>query len=551
MQLDSYLEIFTTLYGWGFANIIGELITGTGLIIIPFALIIFNGWRQAKEQGLQSNSVLGIIESVQTQLIIALFVFSICFATTPIASVTSTHLEFTPTASVENPTPETGTAAGGAGTFSGAMRDASDGSMSDVGNLAQVPLWWYAVMSVSSGINHAVKKGLLNGSRDFRLLNDAAQMATIEDPKALKAAQDFFNQCFLRARSRFVNKDESTISAAGRGMIAPDNKEYGPSEVDWMGSQFFREEPGFYDSMRAVEPVVGFPVDFARDTEYYNPSSGAEPPHPGVVNPQWGRPTCNEWWEDPEHGVRAMLIDRTSFWQNIRDRARNFGSWRNSDEVDQDFSRLATAKADVQFVDADNLYGSGVSGVSRVWRGATGSFSALGVGLAAFTASVVMTPMLTALPMIQALVLIGLYMFLPLMMFLSGFSLRGMLYGAVALFTVKMWAALWFIASWVDAHLIEAMYPGGFGREALRDAIKLLWNAESVSELHFYKRALLNVLMMTMYIGLPVIWTTMMGWVGMRVGGQLDGMVTSTSGQAQQIGSTSTSPATKGIGKPK
>ena len=41
MQLDSYLEIFTTMYGWAFANIIGEIITGTGLVIIPFAIIIF------------------------------------------------------------------------------------------------------------------------------------------------------------------------------------------------------------------------------------------------------------------------------------------------------------------------------------------------------------------------------------------------------------------------------------------------------------------------------------------------------------------------------
>ena len=64
MQLDSYLEIFTTMYGWAFANIIGEIITGTGLVIIPFAVIIFQGWREAKEQGLQSAGVLPLLERV-------------------------------------------------------------------------------------------------------------------------------------------------------------------------------------------------------------------------------------------------------------------------------------------------------------------------------------------------------------------------------------------------------------------------------------------------------------------------------------------------------
>ena len=77
MQLDSYLEIFTTMYGWAFANIFGEIIVGTGLVIVPFAVIIFNGWRDAREQGMQHAGVLALIDRVSTQLIIALFVMSV------------------------------------------------------------------------------------------------------------------------------------------------------------------------------------------------------------------------------------------------------------------------------------------------------------------------------------------------------------------------------------------------------------------------------------------------------------------------------------------
>ena len=87
MQLDSYLEIFTTMYGWAFANIIGEIITGTGLVLLPFAVIIFNGWRAAKEDGMEGAGVKALLERVQTQLIIALFVMSVCFATNPITSL--------------------------------------------------------------------------------------------------------------------------------------------------------------------------------------------------------------------------------------------------------------------------------------------------------------------------------------------------------------------------------------------------------------------------------------------------------------------------------
>lgn len=46
MQLDSYLELFTTLYGWAFANLLGEILTGTGLAALPFALIAFSAWHE-------------------------------------------------------------------------------------------------------------------------------------------------------------------------------------------------------------------------------------------------------------------------------------------------------------------------------------------------------------------------------------------------------------------------------------------------------------------------------------------------------------------------
>ena len=69
MQLDSYLEIFTTMYGWAFANIFGEVITGTGLVVIPFMLIVFNAWREAKEQGEDSVGVFSVLDRIGTQLL--------------------------------------------------------------------------------------------------------------------------------------------------------------------------------------------------------------------------------------------------------------------------------------------------------------------------------------------------------------------------------------------------------------------------------------------------------------------------------------------------
>ena len=237
MQLDSYLEIFTTMYGWAFANIIGEIITGTGLVILPFAILIFQGWREAKEQGLHAAGVLPLLERIQTRLVIALFVMSVCFATTPITSLHNSNLAHTPQATPTEPTPTTGTRDGGTGSgFDQAMRDASDGSMSDAGNLAYVPAWWYTVMAVSSGINNAVRGGILNSGSEIRMVEDMARNATIEDPQLLSVIQRFYSECFIPARSRYLAMNKADISPTGQALLAPTNNDYGPTDVDWMGS---------------------------------------------------------------------------------------------------------------------------------------------------------------------------------------------------------------------------------------------------------------------------------------------------------------------------
>jgi len=64
--------------------------------------------------------------------------------------------------------------------------------------------------------------------------------------------------------------------------------------------------------------------------------------------------------------------------------------------------------------------------------------------------SVAMTALLQALPMIQALMLLGIYALLPLVVVLSRYSLAMMVTGALAIFTIKTWSLLWYLAMWMD-----------------------------------------------------------------------------------------------------
>lgn len=518
MQLDSYLEIFLTFYGWAFANIMGEVLAGTGLIALPFGLIVFNAWREAKESAAGGASVVAVIEAVQVRLLIALFVFSLCFATTPLSSLSSITLSYTPPATTTEPAPQTATQAGSGSTYDAAMADAVNGSMSTSGGLTQVPMWWMAVMGYSSGVNSAVRAALGNSSRDLRMLEDQARNAAIQDPRLLADIQRFHSECFIPARSRYLRMDKDQVSSTGQAILAGGNTEYGPTDVDWMGSQFFRSEPGFYSRMRAYAPVPGFAVDLSRDTDYIaSGASGDANADSALVNPDWGRPTCNEWWLDSARGIRQQIVAQSEGWQSIYTSAKNMLTWASDDAARDAVAKLGASKARPQFVDSARIMGNDYDVGTTVAHAIGQAVSTFTVGKKLLDMTVEFVPLVTALPMVQAALLMGIYMFLPLIVVFSGYDLKLMLYGALGIFTVKFWASMWYIARWLDAHLIAAMYPGLDGNAFLSEVRDVVGLQDSSS----YKRMILNIVLMSMFVGFPLLWSGMMGWIGARIGGQL------------------------------
>lgn len=510
MQVDSYLELFTTMYGWAFANIIGEILTGTGLAALPFALIIFNAWREAKEQGMGHDGILSLLESVETKLITAAFVMCMCFATTPVTSLHNIHLSYTPESSVDSETAQPVTLKGGTGSgYDAAMADAVTGTFSKSGNLSQVPAWWFTAMAISSGVNSAFRAGVNNSDRDLRMIAEMARMATIEDPALLHDLQRFYSECFVPARSKYLAMDRTTLSASGLSIVASGGT-YGPTDVDWAGSQLFRTEQGFYGSMRSYNPVPGWAIDFSRDVEYIQTPAPEGSPEAGYVNPDWGRPTCKQWWESDNVGIRERLINHSSSWRRFAQKVANTVTFSSADESKDSIAKLAFEKANPTFISPDKILGDDYGVGKNAWRTVTGAASTWGVANQAFDASLAMVPLLNALPMVQALVLMALYIFLPLVTLMSGYDIKMMAYGFLAIFTVKLWAVMWFIARWLDAKLIDAMYPGLMGSALIQEVTQSFSDGQPQA----YKRMILNVLLMIMFIGLPVIWTSMMAWLG-------------------------------------
>ena len=83
-----------------------------------------------------------------------------------------------------------------------------------------------------------------------------------------------------------------------------------------------------------------------------------------------------------------------------------------------------------------------------------------------------------------------------------------MVVGGMAIFTIKFWTVLWYLAMWVDQNLILSMYP---------DVNVFLQIFANPGE-HDAKRMLLNMITTSLYLGLPLLWSGMMAWAGVNIG---------------------------------
>jgi len=486
MSVDSYLELFTTLYGWTLYNVLWDVLVGTGIVYLPFLGILIDNWREPAEGG-EFGTVTGLsVRRMEIELFIALLVVVLAGQPAALTPLNAATLSYKPPPTLSNRTPATATLAAPQSTY---------GSTGFTGSAAtvNVPIWWYAVLSMTAGLNHAVVAGLPTVA-DMRTYEQQARLATIADPRLRQEVSEFFSQCFVPARSKY--QAERPASAAIATLLST----YGPDDPDWLGSHVYRATPGYYDTLRPAMQIAGWPYNPVRDTEY-------DPADP----PAAGKPYCRQWWADASLGLQKKLIneaDATSagFSGLVVAIAPALASDQQNDAV----TRTVLANAPPVWSNNDLVaYNSGTTGlVNTAENLVKGGLASGGILTASALLAVTMTVILQALPMVQAILLLGIYALLPLVVVLSRYSISMMVIGAIAIFTVKFWSVLWYLAMWVDQNLILSMYP---------DVSVFLQIFANPGE-HDVKRLLLNMITVSLYLGLPLLWSGMMAWVGINVG---------------------------------
>jgi hypothetical protein len=454
-------------------NALWSSLMHTGLALVPFIALIVSEWFKVRQEGEdEGNKGVLLIARIETRL----YAMVLCYAFTCVPMMA---LSFNPVNTIER-TNASGAECSVAVIGQGEWNSTTLNSIS--GQTAEIPLWWGLVHAVSKGVTN-VAVSSIPCTADLQAITSEIDAQSITDPGLKRELGEFQRQCYGAARNLLFQQ--------GRTITATDAQ-----DVDWLGSEFFLNTPGYYDSFYAGRPVEGFPYQASRDQA--RPSTG--PGRPGY-------PSCQEWWSDSTHGLYTRLHDQVEpgVWDSVA------SVFTSSDAEDYVIRRLishrtgsANGNQSIAVAGYGNLDGGVVSDV-----GDTLSMAAGGVGgaLGVVMGKAGMDMLKRALPMVQYILIMAVVICLPFVMTASGYSIKvagTATFGLFALWFLTFW---WELARWINSNLIDLLYN--------TEATKLSFIAAAQNG---YDRLVLVFVEWATFLILPAIWVAALGWAGMRVG---------------------------------
>ena len=532
MTVDTPLALYTTLFGWSFYNTIWDALVGSGIAFLPFLGLLINNFVETRTEGdLTESQPRVAVTRMETQLVLMMLVIALAAQPASVTALSPDTVRWIPPPSILNALE---------GLEAVDANDVADQHTYGEEGFAQyteldsvpVPAWWYAVQAVSQGLNRAIidEFPTAEGIRD---IDQLARLLSISDPALRAETSDFYTQCYVPARSRFDAEQ-------------PDLGVTPPADTQWIGSTFFTEN--YYNEIRAGEPVNGFDWDADRDTEWTADTAPAN-----------GKPFCDDWWlGETGPSLRERLLEQVDL------STAAFGGGfvavlsvvtdglLGGDEAEDLAIRKLLTNSPPAFSNQDFREGRQESTFGMLAKNATAEVGTL---TSAVLFDVFTDILLFGAPMVQPMLLLGIFALLPFAMVASSYSLRFMVIGAVAIFTINFWTVLWYIAGWLDDQLIKALWPDVGVFESF------IFSHTTLGVSGLAKRAMLDMVTASMYFFLPLLFSSLMVWAGIRAAASIGsvarmvtgGGVAAAAGQgrgfASSAGRAATGAATRAMRK--
>ncbi|KRP86887.1 MULTISPECIES: conjugal transfer protein TraG N-terminal domain-containing protein [Pseudomonas] len=499
-----YLEYYLTLVGWIVHNGIWAVLVSSGVFAIPFIAIIIQEWLKARTEGADEGNK-GVLSSMRIENRIWVAIVVLMFAGIPFIDIDLGTIKYDQARSaqcqVNIPQP---TDTGWSQSFS-TLNNQS----------AKVPVWWAFMHALSRAVTGASVAAIPCGT-DLRQMRMDINTTRIDDPLLAQDVADFTHDCYGPARAKLF-------------MSRPELDEAQMHDVTWIGSSYFVNTNGFYDTYHAKTPRDGWPYDSNRDAGLAQVPSGA------------GYPTCHQWWSDGSNGLRTRLLAQVD--PNLLNRMAGWAGFLSRAEVDNSVVR-AIASPRQQKLNQGTVYTDYGGQIDKTLPNiVTRTAGDVGLAVGAIPAFPAMDVVRQALPMVLSLLKMALVICIPLVLLMGTYDLKTVVTVSVvqfALFFVDFWFQL---ARWIDSTILNALYGSGWGWN------RPVTNFDPVMGLNnAFGDLLLNFVMGTMFIVLPTFWVMALSWAGIQAGNILQGLVGAT-GDAKAAGGKGPNALMKAVSK--
>lgn len=521
MSAGSFPELFLQYFGWGIYNILWDVLVNLGIVYIPFGYYLFDAFTDARKKASGNKVSQKVLHNLEVKIFLGVVVLTL--AGVPTLTLNLNDMKYnelicksgssTPTIN-QIKASKTGT------TFDGLFTTGSMGSLT-----AKAPIVWMGVLSISQAINDGVrvkipcKSSLSQVAYELKINN-------IKDPNTKQEVADFYRTCFKPARAQFSRELPSSYTKTMQSN----------SDAEWLGSQFFLTEKGYYDKFQSPNPVPGlFAFDEnGRDKGLWN----GQPP-----KPKWGKPYCKEWYEHKTKGIRAKIINELtqSEWTELGTKLSNWSS--STTEVEDALIRTMVDVSQVKTIPQRN-YGQNLGGFGYDIGGLGAGITTNGIanaGTYVFSPVYYSTLLILkkALPLIHAMLFMGLIIFLPLLLILSQYGVKEVFTMSALFFSVKLWPVIWAIGAWMQASLEEAFLPN-----LTQGMLTSIDQAISIND------DVLDYTIGAWYIMGPIILSTVVTLAGLQTGSAINEAMNankSGDGAGKAGGSSANKAISKGI----
>ena len=536
MTFTSISDLYFVSVGLLGLNILFDVLVDTGLIYLPFAMVIieslFKGFSSSKSM---SDSAFAL-KTMETRCYAMLIVMIVAFI--PVIPYTLDS-----TASFERMCRVTGEVA--TVEQQGSDLEVSGSALAVSGYDLRVPALVNYALNLGNGV---AVEGVNRLPCSINILGmlDVLKSKKIQSRELAMETKEFLYQCYQPARSLALQNMDTTAPWIADPNVVGADKSW-PGHSFFMNSNYYGNVGrGFY----AKTPMQGWQSS-PNNANYYayaDLDASQQATH--------GYPTCLEWWQgvgsgfsgvfngnDQSVGLRARLLDDMGDYQNSSDRTwwEDFQTTVSTRYGANEDEQLRLALFDTYDIEelqqietkdyADETEGTGSSMLATVGRfmGTVGNIAHSVTNLAS------QSMIQMAAPIIKSALLFVLLVPFPLAMIVSKFSMKFAVEYCFFLFGVMMCPFFWDIAMLAQQSFIDEILLGeqsfttneGLTSSAM-GAVEGIANA-NVALLGTYIGDALFILFPTVVIG-------MFTAAGMQIGNNLQSATGGMEKQGQQAG---------------